>query len=212
VAKSDQKARDYWYKGGWTVSQNHSRGGLNPCVAEDLAALLRQRGWSSAADYGAGTGAYAHELRRLGVQSVACYDLDASTATASNGLCAVHDLTKPDPLPVVDLVYSLEVGDHIAPELEPAFLDSLTRGAAHGVVLSWAVPGQPGSGHVNSQTPQHVSEAMRQRGFIKDQVESSLIRSNAQKKCRDAPSTAAFGQSLMVFFRTHPEGMFPGWR
>lgn len=206
----DQRARDYWHKAGFVTGEPHSTEGLNPCVAEDLAALLRQRGWASAADYGAGSGAYAHELKRLGISQVVCYDWKQSVAKKSNGLCSVHDLTAA-PLPAADLVFALDVGAHIPADLEPKFLDNLGRGAAHAVVLSWALPG-PGDGHVNSQSSEHVAQAMRARGFEQDQVASSLLRSHAKKQCPTAPNTDHFAQTLMVFFRGSPDGLFPAHR
>ena len=36
----------------------------------------------------------------------------------------------------------LQVGEHIPPHLEAAFLGNLIRHARRGLVLSWAVPGQ----------------------------------------------------------------------
>ena len=53
------------------------------------------------------------------------------------------DLTLPQYwLPRYDWVLSLEVLEHIPSDFETTVLDNIDRAAGHGVVLSWAVPGQ----------------------------------------------------------------------
>ena len=58
---------------------------------------------------------------------------------------------------------SIEVGEHIPAELESKFLNNLVNSARRMVVLTWAVPGQGGEGHVNGQTAEAIVEKMKIR-------------------------------------------------
>merc|ERR1711924_56131 len=68
------------------------------------------------------------------------------------------------------------MGEHIPKQYERQFLDTITEKAAIGVVLSWAVPGQDGVGHVNCQTNDYVKGKMRERGFVFDVEATAAIR------------------------------------
>ena len=58
---------------------------------------------------------------------------------------------------------SIEVGEHIPAELESKFLNNLVNSARRMVVLTWAMPGQGGEGHVNGQTAEAIVEKMKIR-------------------------------------------------
>lgn len=62
-----------------------------------------------------------------------------------------------------DLVWSYEVAEHIANEEN--FLLTLTENARHWIVMTAAVPGQGGIGHVNCQPREHWISALSERGF-----------------------------------------------
>src|SRR3990167_2025988 len=51
-----------------------------------------------------------------------------------------------------DGVLCLEVGEHIPKKYEQIFIDNIKRCEPKLIVLSWAIPGQGGNGHVNEQT------------------------------------------------------------
>jgi len=90
------------------------------------------------------------------------------------------DLTLPQYwLPRYDWVLSLEVLEHIPAQYESIVLDNINRAAGHGVVLSWAVPGQPGRGHVNCRSLAYAERAMSDRGFALDNSTSVMMRAQA---------------------------------
>jgi len=105
------------------------------------------------------------------------------------------DLTLPQYwLPRYDWVLSFEVLEHIPAKYETIVLDNIDRAAGHGVVLSWAVPGQGGFHHVNNKSPAYVNQTMFDRGFRWD-VETSIA---LRKKAR----LAWLRNNIMVFIRT----------
>jgi len=91
------------------------------------------------------------------------------------------DLTLPQYwLPRYDWVLSLEVLEHIPAQYEKIVLDNIDRAARHGVVLSWAVLGQPGFHHVNNRPLKYVKETMSNRyGFRMDLNTSVMLRNQA---------------------------------
>lgn len=61
-------------------------------------------------------------------------------------------------------VISLEVGEHLPPHLSNAYLDNVCSFGGD-VLLSWAIPGQAGVGHINCQSNEWVIEQMESRGM-----------------------------------------------
>jgi len=70
----------------------------------------------------------------------------------------------------------MEVLEHIPAEYEHVVLDNIVRAAGHGIVLSWAPPGQPGYGHVNNKPMTYVKQAITNRGFTVNDKASVMIR------------------------------------
>lgn len=64
-------------------------------------------------------------------------------------------------------VISLECGEHLPSQFSNQYLDNVTMFKGD-VLLSWAVPGQAGHGHVNCQSNSWVIEEMRKRGYAID--------------------------------------------
>jgi cyclopropane fatty-acyl-phospholipid synthase-like methyltransferase len=159
-------------------------------LARALAALLAGQ---SVIDFGCGMGQYVWHFLQAGIRARGS-DGNPATRHITGGLCDVADLSKP-----FDLRYrwdwgmSLEVGEHIPAEFEDAFLGNVTRHAARGLVLSWAVPGQPGLGHVNCRDNSYVIERLQQLGFAHD--------ANASQMLRAAATLWYFPHTLMVFRR-----------
>ena len=73
------------------------------------------------------------------------------------------DLTEDKFWEETEAAMSIEVGEHIPAELESKFLNNLVNSARRMVVLTWAVPGQGGEGHVNGQTAEAIVEKMKIR-------------------------------------------------
>lgn len=128
-------------------------------------------------DFGCGKGRYVKYLNKAGIR---CRGYDGNPKTpAFNAECQVANLAAPLDVGPVECVMSLEVGEHIPKEFEQVYLDNLTRHAKHALVLSWAVPGQPGRGHVNCQPNEYIREQLRVRGFEPDPELESRLRKAA---------------------------------
>jgi hypothetical protein len=49
-----------------------------------------------------------------------------------------------------------------------------------GLILSWALPGQGGCGHLNEQPNEYVIEQMLEKGFAFDEGESLKLRATVR--------------------------------
>lgn len=162
-------------------------------LAGAILKLLKARKIETLVDFGCGPGDYARFFRRHGMV-VEAYDGNPYTEQLTGGIGQVKDLSEP-----IDLhkqfkcVMSLEVGEHILPEFEQTFLDNIVKHSLDGglIILSWAVPGQDGDGHVNCQTNDYIMQQMQQRGFY---LENTLTN-----QLRKSSSLRWFKNTIMVF-------------
>ena len=94
-----------------------------------------------------------------------------------------------------DWVLTLEVGEHIPYKYMDTFLSNVVRHARHGVVMSWARPGQTNSpAHPNQLRNADVISKMKELGMQYDKKGSGWLRLNAGHFC-----CKWFKDTLMVF-------------
>lgn len=77
------------------------------------------------------------------------------------------------------MVFSLEVGEHIPNKWEDTYLDNLARNSAKYIIMSWAIDGQKGDGHVNCHPNHYIIGKMFERGFFFSTPVSRYLRSCA---------------------------------
>ena len=70
----------------------------------------------------------------------------------------------------------LEVGEHIEPEHEAIVLDNIANSATKKIIMSWAIPGQGGFGHVNCRENDYIIAQMQARGWKHNPEESDFLR------------------------------------
>jgi hypothetical protein len=150
-------------------------------------------------DAGAGSGAYAAELRRRG-HIVLAYEytrLGRLIACLQGVHARPFDLAQPvvvEPAEC-DLAYSFEVAEHLPPELGDRVVAFLAA-SAPTVVFTAAPPGQGGSGHVNEQERPYWVGRFRNHGMI----EREELRDSVAAGFRDARSSW-LATNVMVFTR-----------
>jgi hypothetical protein len=111
----------------------------------------------------------------------------------------IADLSKPVNLGArYDWVLSLEVGEHIPAEYEETFMQNLDKHSKDGIVLSWAVRGQGGDGHVNCKDNEEVIPVVCSMGYDYEIVKTKELR----EECATYPNVGWwFRNTLMVFRR-----------
>lgn len=80
------------------------------------------------------------------------------------------DCSRSDALPELgrfDVVFSIEVGEHLPGELSGAFVDYIVS-KGDLVIFSAAFPGQGGQGHINEQPKEYWAERFGLRGYVAD--------------------------------------------
>jgi hypothetical protein len=131
-----------------------------------IVRLFDKHAFNSVLDLGCGMGDYSR-LLQVNKFEVHAYDGNPNTPELSSGIGKVADLSQPfDCEQKIDAVLSLEVGEHIPAEFEQTFIDNLVVNKPEMVVLSWAIPGQIGDGHVNCRSNSYIEEQMKLRGYM----------------------------------------------
>lgn len=176
--------------GAWTTADPTDYR-VDERLAAGLAAYYGPRR-GSMVDLGCGSGYYVRYLADLGFP-VKGFDANPNTPQMSGGLCEIADLSHPVWLGMWDWAYSLEVGEHIPPEYEQAFIDNIHIHNLRGAIVSWAVPGQTGIGHVNERPNEYIISEFTRRGYEYNAGESAWLRI--------AASLPWFKHTIMVFER-----------
>ena len=145
-------------------------------LSQKLGDFFRGEGAETLVDFGCGMGNYTHAFQQMGFDCEA-YDGNPDTEALTGGIGKVLDLSKKAELnKQFDWVMSLEVGEHIPAEFETVFIENLVRHAKDGIVLSWALKGQTGAGHFNTQNNDYIKARFKKYGFVSDDVAEKLLR------------------------------------
>lgn len=152
---------------------------LDAGVAPAVFDLLNNR---SVLDVGAGSGQYGRFLLSRGHTAYAGIDGALNVEPFTSGFVRWADLTLPYDRDggAADWVMSLEVGEHPPAAFEAQFLSTLHRNNRCGLILSWAVPNQPGKGHVNCLTNEQVRERVEPLGYALDAAVTEATRAKAE--------------------------------
>lgn len=175
--------------GAWTTNDPnhhwHDKG-----VEKKILSTLAAKGIKTFVDFGCGKGTYAKAVQDSGY-TVKAFDGNPNTVALTGGLGQVKLLDQPFKEGPFDFVMSLEVGEHIPKEGEQNFLNGLSSSSRKYVLLSWALPGQGGSGHVNCQPREYIIAEMAKRGFSYDEKLS--------KEFMESATISWFRRTLMFF-------------
>jgi SAM-dependent methyltransferase len=154
-------------------------------------------------DVGAGSGAFAAEARRRGKYVTACEHSPFGRAIARAQQVDVRDFDLEQSPPVsvgpADLAFSLEVGEHLPPELGHGLVAFLVEHAPN-IVFSAAPPGQGGTGHINEQPQEYWIDEFRSVGGEYDAEASDRLRDALDRH----PTTRPWYRQNAMAFRGRP--------
>lgn len=142
-------------------------------------------------DFGCGDGFYLSYLQSQGFEKTIGID-GMEIYTASIPIQEM-DISQPIFLDQKGQVISLEVGEHIPKQFEENYIDNITHHCTSKLILSWAIKGQPGIGHINNQNNDYVIREIEERGFRYDEGLSKEIRKSIEE------DTYWFRNTLMIF-------------
>ena len=150
-------------------------------------------------DFGCGTGFYLRELSKIGFNNLIGFE-GTSVPDQPGVTFKIADLSKP----ILDnttygQVISFEVGEHIPEKYEQIFIDNITRYCNSRLIISWALVGQIGLGHVNCKPMDYIINEISKRGFIYNDELSLNIRNLPHL------TTPWFNNTIMVFDSQLPQ-------
>lgn len=161
-------------------------------LSNALTQYLLENNTTTVVDFGCGLGDYARAFKSASIK-VEAYDGNPNTETISQGTGKVLDLSKAFYLKKkFDAVVCLEVGEHIPAEFETLFLDNICKHVRKTLIISWAVEGQGGSGHVNCKNNDYIIAQLKDRGFKYNAKASQALRNSAT-------NASWFSNTLLVF-------------
>lgn len=164
----------YWE--GKDSGDDHVYDGILSWAMVDF--LLNEKA-GTVADFGCGMGDYVKDFLSAGMLAKG-YDGNPHTSELTGGVGFVQDLSIPFILKEdFDWVISLEVGEHIPGRYETNFIENIVRHAKKGVILSWAVVGQGGYGHVNCRNNPYIKKRLESYGFVSDAQAENYLRKNS---------------------------------
>ncbi len=160
-------------------------------LADAIVDFLRKEKAQTLVDFGCGDGDYVNHFLKSGINAVG-YDGNPVTEDASGGTCFVLDLSNPIDLQSrYDWVMSLEVGEHLPKQYETIFIENLIQHVKDGLILSWAVEGQGGTGHFNEQNNDYIKQIFSNLGWYNDL--------EAENHLRESAAIHWFKNTVMVF-------------
>ena len=140
-------------------------------------------------DFGCGLGEYLSYLKNLNYEVIGIDGINVS----KNPFIVEMDLSHKISLGFKGSVISLEVGEHIPEFYEDNFIDNLVNHCDDKMILSWAVVGQPGIGHINCKNNDYIINRLQSKGFYFDKELSEWLRDDIEEHC------SYFKNTLMAF-------------
>lgn len=131
-----------------------------PLVLDELGPV------TSVVDVGCGEGWWAKAFEDRGIPALGIDGAYAESAYQGDTFMAA-DLSVPLPADAgrFDLAICLEVAEHLPEQRAASLVADLCR-LADVVMFSAAIPGQPGTGHINCQWPAYWVERFAEHGYV----------------------------------------------
>ena len=157
--------------GYWTSDDTESIHVHDPRLANWILNYLQNDKDKQLIDFGCGMGDYLKKLHDNGFSNL--HGFEGEVRKGSPKFIKNWDLSNPIKNyegynSLKKSAYNticLEVGEHIPKQYESIFLDNITSLTTNKIILSWAIIGQLGDGHVNCMNNDEVILKMDELGF-----------------------------------------------
>ena len=159
-------------------------------------------GFGRVIDIGAGAGNYVKALRDIGFDVIGVDGTEGIEALTSGLVhqCELTDSNSPETIlnsyGTFGAAICIEVGEHIPAGFVDVFVDNICRLPERRLVVSWAIPGQKGRGHVSCRTAAWVATQIEKRSFAYNEEATLGARDEAAKLGRIGKSKS---RNLLVF-------------
>jgi SAM-dependent methyltransferase len=133
-------------------------------------------------DLGCGVGDYLNDLQKQGFTNLIGVEGDPINKH-KNIQVEKGNLTEPLKFVNKGNVISLEVGEHIPREYQDIFIENVTNLCDNFLIVSWAVRGQGGYGHVNELNNDEILPLFLKKGFVLLEKETEELRKVPENYC-----------------------------
>jgi hypothetical protein len=177
----------YW--NGETAHEHHVH---SPELSAWICDFLKGHEHHQLYDMGCGLGNYLLDLSNNGFKRLKGFEGSIPKERVFK-LITEQDLTKPFQMYEQGNVISLEVGEHIPKELMSIYLDNIKNNCNKYLIMSWAVVGQKGYGHVNCMDNDDVIIEVTKRGF------EYLAKESEEARQVVTDNTWWFKKTILIF-------------
>lgn len=163
--------------GFWIAEMAHIHHVYCPSLGKWIVDYLIEDKDKQIYDFGCGLGNYLLDLQKAGYSNLIGFEGDPPTQKVFSNI-VLQDLTKPFSLPEKGNCIFLEVAEHIPQEFESQLLNNVVSYCNGKLIMSWAIRGQEGFGHVNCRNNDEVINMITKMGFNyleKDSMEARSI-------------------------------------
>jgi len=164
--------------GIWDVNKENALHLFDKDLSKFLCDFLKKEKAKSVVDIGCGLADYSNEIKKIGID-VFCYDGNPKIKENNGIIIKNVDLSKKCYMQICDWALCIEVGEHIPKKYEENFIDNLHRSNKNGIILSWAIEGQGGDGHVNCKNNIYIKKIFNSLGYSNDIIVEKEIRKNS---------------------------------
>ena len=179
------------YPGGWKLEDALKEHAFSLELAYWITHLFKKYECKRIYDIGAGAGFYTAFMNRF-INHVYGFDAKVHTEISLARIYKMDVSEMHDWDIQSDATLCLEVGEHIEPKHEATVLDNIANSATKKIIMSWAIPGQGGFGHVNCRENDYIIAQMEARGWKHNPDESDFLRARCS-------GCSWFENTLMVF-------------
>lgn len=178
--------------GYWTKETNLNEHRHSPNVSKWINNFLNEYKETQIYDFGCGLGDYLNDLNNNGFKKLKGIEADPIKSDYDFEILKM-DLSKPFLLDEKGIIISLEVGEHIPNIYQDIFLENIKNNCDKYLILSWAVRGQGGYGHVNELNNDEIIPHIENLGFKYLENLSQDLRKVPENNCY------YFRNTLMIF-------------
>jgi len=165
---------------GYWIENDDPEHYFSPELSSIIISHVEKTGSETVYDFGCGTGEYLMNLKNS-MPGIIGTGFEGSQTNRLFNNIVQQDLSEPFLLEPADLSISIEVGEHIPKEFEQTFIDNISNNTKSHLIVSWAIEGQVGLGHVNCQNNDYVISQFEKRGWVHDSDTSNTYRSAIPK-------------------------------
>ena len=170
-------------RGIWSLETSLKRHRCDVSLAVAIDANYKP---ATAVDLGCGLGAYCKIFNACGWPYVIGYEGTPEVKALPSAYQKILHIDLTDPMDPTqssfEFVLCLEVGEHIPRKFEKIFLDNLSILCGEDLVISWALPNQGGTDHVNKHEQAEVEGLLAERGLIVLKEMTDYLRSQCYFK------------------------------